>query len=253
MLTADEHALLRSHLDGCAECRAELMAFRAIAANLPVTLDTRLPSPKLRDRIETAVRASSNASAPLRGTWQNVTAPESVPTAVPTAVPTMVRMPGANDAPAPKRRSLPNRNRYVWATAALVLLALLAGALAGRMLLADDGEDAAQGETIALQMNPPIPNATGELKYMPVAGVFKLTMHNMPAAPHDHVYQVWMIEDDVPVPVGMVDQTSGEFAVAAERSEYDMLAITVEPAPLGSQTPTTPPIITAPLENSTDS
>jgi hypothetical protein len=162
-------------------------------------------------------------------------------------------MPGTNGAPTPRRRSLLNQNRYVWATAALVLLALLAGALAGRMLFADDGEDAAQGEAIALQMNPPIPNANGELTYMPEEQVFKLTMHNMPAAPHDHVYQVWLIGAEGPEPVGMVDQSSGQFAVAADRSQYQTFAITVEPGPLGSQLPTGDPIITAPLENSTNS
>jgi len=261
-LTGDEHALLKSHVDGCAECQAELAEFRAIAATLPVTLDERVPSPELRDRIEAAVRQSlvassaSGESKAFARTWRDAALPAaqvSSRNSAPTAVPTMVRMPAGNGAPVAKRVPLLFRSRYVWATAALVMLAVLGGILAGRMLFAGDDEGGSRGEAIALQMDPPIPNATGELLYMPEAGVFKLSMENMPAAPAGQVYQVWMFDDNVPVPVGMVDQASGAFAVAAERSEYDMLAITVEPGPLGSRAPTGDPIVTAPLEESTDS
>ncbi len=266
-LTADEHALLASHLNGCDECRAELATFQAIGTALPITLDERVPSPELRDRIEAAVRSSSNASTPFLDTWQNATMPETQashpnpvtnagPTAVPppgpTAVRTLDRRPGGNVARLSRGVSPSMRSRYLWATAALVLLALLAGAVAGRMLFADDSDDAGRGEAIALQMNPPIPNTTGELTYMPEERVFKLSMHNMPAAPADHVYQVWLIDAEGPEPVGMVDQSSGQFAVAADRSQYDTLAITVEPGPLGSQKPSAPPIMTAPLQESID-
>lgn len=246
-LTADEQRLLKSHLDGCAECRAELAEFRAIADALPTTLDDRLPSPELRDRIAAAIRLSS-AATPPPDSWRAASAP--LQTAAPPAQ-TLGTHPVPS--PTPAGKVTPFRQRYVWATAALVLLAVLAGALAGRTLFADGGEDVVRGEPIALQMDPPIPNATGELVYMPEERVFKLTMHNMPAAPADHVYQVWLIDADGPEPVGMVDQASGQFAVAADRSRYETFAITVEPGPLGSQAPTSDPIITAPLDDPTGS
>jgi len=135
--------------------------------------------------------------------------------------------------------------KYLWA-AALALLSLLAGAAIGRFLMADDPDPEPAGETIAMQFSTPIPNVTGQLMYMPDQQVFKLSMENMPAAPHDHVYQVWLIDDSRSIPAGVMDRP--EFAVAADRDRYDALAITVEPAPIGSADPTTDPIMIAPLD-----
>ena len=233
-LTADEQRLLRSHLDGCAECRAELADYRVIAGALPVTLDERAPSPELRDRIRASLWVSSTepARGPEPDPWQVAASQRPVP-AMPVEPPRPTPA-----APAPVRKVSPFRNRYVCATAALVLLAVLAGTLASRMIFADDSEEA-PGEAIALRMDPPIPNATGELMYMPDEQVFKLTMHNMPPPPANHVYQVWLIDAEGPEPMGMVHPASGQVAVAADRSQYDMFAITVEPGPLGSLAPTT--------------
>jgi len=236
-LTAEEQRLLKPHLDGCAECRADLLDFREIASALAMTLDERVPSPELRDRIEASIRQSSSAPSSPADTWLpqgQGAAPIQEPA---FATPVQTPLPSA-------RKPTPLRARYVWATAALVLLAVVAGTLAGRLIFADDSPENA-GEAIALQIEPPIPNASGELTYLPDERVFKLTMHNMPVAPVDHVYQVWLIDTNGPIPVGMVDQASGQFAVAADRSRYDTFAITVEPGPLGSLAPTTDPIITA--------
>jgi len=239
-LTADEQRLLKPHLDGCAECQAELRDFRQIASALAVTLDEREPSLELRDRIEASIRQTSGMSAPEPNSWPPRGHIGIPPQESAFAPPVQAPLP-------PARKPTPLRTRYVWATAAIVLLAVVAGTLAGRLIFADDSPEDA-GESIALQIEPPIPNASGELTYLPDERVFMLTMHNMPAAPADHVYQVWLIDASGPVPVGMVDQASGQFAVAADRSRYDTFAITVEPGPLGSQAPTTTPIITAPLE-----
>lgn len=229
-LTDEERTILRGHLDTCPECRRELSDFQFIAAALPITLDELEPAPQLRNRILAIVQHEHRVSQPTA-------APEPRPIQ-PTPQPVQRQE--------PTRAPTPIRPRYLWATAALVLLSLLAGAAIGRFLLAEEPEP--EGETIAMRFSTPIPNVQGELTYLPDQRLFKLSMENMPPAPADHVYQVWLIDDSGPIPAGVMDNPDGEFAVAADRSRYDALAITVEPAPLGSTEPTTEPIMVAPLD-----
>ncbi len=229
-LTDEEHAILREHLDTCEECQNELRDFQFIASALPITLDEREPGPQLRNRILAVVQHEHRVAQPPQ-----VPEPRVIP-----PVPQPAPQPGPRRAPTPIRRG------YLLATAALVLLSLLAGAALGRFLLADEAEP--EGEAIAMEFSTPIPNVEGELRYMPEERVFKLSMENMPPAPADHVYQVWLIDESGPIPAGVMDNPDGEFAVAADRERFDALVITVEPAPLGSADPTTQPIMVAPLD-----
>lgn len=245
-LTDDEWASLRGHLDGCAECRAELSDFQFIAAALPLTLDELQPEPQLRNRILAMVQHEHRSTEPPTATAPPVTRgmPDDMPEShevqgAPEPMPRLEPRRAPAAAPTPIRRG------HLWATAALVLLSLLAGAAVGRFLLADAPDPEPDGETIAMQFSTPIPNVQGELTYLPDQRLFRLTMQNMPEAPPNHVYQVWLIDDARAIPAGVMNQP--EFVVAADREQYDALAVTVEPAPLGSTDPTTPPIITAPF------
>lgn len=235
-LTGEEWASLRGHLDTCTECRAELADFQVIAGALPVTLDEREPSPRLRNRILVLVQQEHRPSDP------NMAMDPSPEAAAPPAETSLAPLPSRSGpvlAPRPLRRS------YLLIAAALALLSLLAGAALGRYLLADEaGPD---GESIALRFPTPIPNVEAELTYLPDERVFMLEMENMPAAPAGQVYQVWLIDNSGPVPAGVMDNPDGEFALAANRDRYSELRITVEPAPLGSPGPTTDPILVAPF------
>ncbi|MDQ3540818.1 MAG: anti-sigma factor [Chloroflexota bacterium] len=245
-LTDDEWASLRGHLDGCAECRAELSDFQFIAAALPLTLDELQPEPQLRNRILAMVQHEHRSTEPPTATAPPVMRgmPDDMPESheVQGAPPPMSRL---EPRPAPAAAPTPIRRGHLWATAALVLLSLLAGAAVGRFMLADEPDPEPDDETIAMQFSTPIPNVQGDLMYMPEEQIFKLSMENMPAAPAEHVYQVWLIGESGPVSCGVMD--SSEFAVAADRAQYNALAITVEPAPLGSPRPTSDPIMTAPF------
>ncbi len=62
------------------------------------------------------------------------------------------------------------------------------------------------------------------------------------------VYEVWLIgEDGVPAPSGVFDQPTDQHAVVADRDQYDTLAITAEPGPLGTDAPTGEIVATASL------
>lgn len=242
-LTEEEGILLREHLDICPECRRELSELQVIASALPLTLDEIPPSPRLRNRILAVVQHEHRTAEPATITPTPVA--ERTPADVPDPDPVQAAALPAQR-PVAMGRPTSIRSRYLWATAALVLLSLLAGAAIGRFLLAGDSSSDVEGESIAMRFSTPIPNVEGELMYLPDQQVFRLTMENMPAAPHDHVYQVWLIDDSRSIPAGVMDRP--EFAVAADRAQYDALAITVEPAPIGSADPTTDPIMIAPLD-----
>lgn len=244
-LTEEEGILLREHLARCAECQRELNDFQFIAAALPLTLDELQPAPQLRNRILAIVQHEHRSSDPATSTSPPVTG--STPPAVPEP-PDVESTPQPVQRPVSIRTPAPIRPGYLWATAALVLVSVLAGAAVGRFMFADEPDDEPQGEAIAMQFSTPIPNVRGELMYMPDQRLFMLSMENMPAAPADHVYQVWLIDESGPIPAGVMDNSDGEFAVAADRTQYQALAITVEPAPLGSAGPTTKPIMVAPLD-----
>lgn len=272
ILTQEEHAELMAHLQTCAECREELAEMRDVVGALPLSLDEASPSPALRDRIQMLVEqeASAQVNADAAG-WGNAPRDEPAP-------------PGAGDAqddglppqpePAPARASRRRRlelpadtNDFVplpvdmvrqqdrrppaalWGVAALlvVAVAVIAGALLGRAFLADNGGKTDEGEQIALQFTTPVPDVSAQLTYFADRKLLVLKTEHMPPPPADHVYQIWLIGGAGPVPVGTMQD--GGYATVADISRYQTFAITVEPGPLGSDQPTTEPIVVAPLDN----
>ncbi len=70
----------------------------------------------------------------------------------------------------------------------------------------------------------------------------------MPPVPEDKIYQVWVIENDVPKPSGVFESSDGSVAAVVEHSldNADAVAVTVEPEG-GSPQPTTDPMLAAEL------
>ena len=71
-----------------------------------------------------------------------------------------------------------------------------------------------------------------------------IVVEDMPPLPDDRTGQVWVVNDDVPEPSGLLD-SSGNMAATAITTplgEADAIAITVEPAG-GSDEPTTDPVL----------
>lgn len=71
-----------------------------------------------------------------------------------------------------------------------------------------------------------------------------LVVEDMPSMPDDRTGQVWVINDDVPEPSGLLDP-SGNMAATAITEPLggaDAIAVTVEPAG-GSEEPTTDPVL----------
>jgi anti-sigma-K factor RskA len=230
-LTAEEEAELQAYLKTSETARAELAELRALAGDLTLLADEMDPPPDLRNRIEQAVLADVTWGADVQGRPRG---DEPKP---------------LDFEPKPSRKPIPLWRNYIWAAAAALLIAVLAGAVLDRVFFQDDDDPVDNRQTIAfdLSLATPAPGLTAELTYDPDQHLFVLETENMPPAPADHVYQVWLIDTEGPKNAGTM--AGSRFAVAADRSDYQALAITVEPAPLGSEGPTTEPFFVAPLDS----
>jgi anti-sigma-K factor RskA len=103
-------------------------------------------------------------------------------------------------------------------------------------------------ETIALAPTDAAPGASGEVRYDPAAQLFLLDVRGLPPLEPDQVYEVWLIGGEgAPVPAGTFDQSTDQHAIIADRGQFDTLAITAEPGPLGTAAPTGEIVATATL------
>lgn len=237
---AEEAATVRTHLATCAECQAEMASLWAMVDVLRETVEPRDPPPALRDRIATAIVAEAAAPPP---------APPAR-----SAVPSLAPAPSLSPAPPWPEPIRPPVSFWAratpWAAAAAILLLLSAGLLVWNLRLREQVQlvTAPVAETIALAPTDAAPGAGGEVTYLPQDALFILDVRDLPPLAPDQVYEVWLIgEDGVPAPVGVFDQPTDQHAIVADRAQYDTLAITAEPGPLGTAAPTGEIVATASL------
>lgn len=229
-LPADDQAWMETHIASCPECKEELAPLIAALQALPFAA----PEPDIQMSDDVWDRIAHSVQKP------DATVADD--TFVPLESSTVWNLP-------PERpRTLHVLPRQWLTVAALMLISLIAGTLLGQ-LLPRFGEDEVQTQQIAIQFTDPNITATGELRYIPDEQVFVLTVNGMPAAPEGHVYQAWLIQGDTPVSAGVMKGQQNEIASVGNRSQFDTFAITVEPGPLGNETPTSEPILVAPLHD----
>lgn len=225
----DERQRVAAHLATCAECRAELGALRIAVDALPLSLDALTPPPALRDRLQAAIESSASGDPGV-------------------ATPAAASRHG-DQPPAPIVTTItPWRQRVApWAAAAAVLLAVSLGMLAWNLQLRDELDRRETVQTIALQPDQAGAGADARMSYMAESGVGVVTLENAPPLDPGEVYQLWLFEGDTPQPFGVFDPATARCAVAADPKQYQMLAITAEPGPVGMPQPTSNPIFVAPI------
>ena len=228
---AEEAAIVRRHLVTCAECQAEIAGLWAAVDSLPDTIEPIDPPPALRDRIAAAIREETALVLPVAA----ATAPQTIMQVERVSRP--IRKPASFWS-----RATP------WAAAAAILLLLSAGLLVWNLQLREQIVNAPAAETIALAPTEAAPGASGEVTFVADEDLFLVDVRDLPPLASGQVYEVWLIgEDGVPVPCGVFDQPTDQHAMIGDGGQYETLAITVEPGPLGTEAPTGEIVVTAPL------
>ncbi len=211
-LSAEEAAAFRTHLEACASCCQEVRELRAAAARMGES-EAQVPPDSLRGRVLEAADRTPQ-------------------------LPPAVRPIGS----APSRRWRP---RLLAAAAAVVLVA---GAVFGIGQLQGDGGDRLAAGVEQVFQAPDAHSVEVETSHGPLRvatsqseGEMAVDTSSLVPLDRDHVYQVWTVVDDEPIPVVVLEQPDAGAHMGMPRPGTEV-AITVEPAG-GSTRPTTEPII----------
>lgn len=230
-LDDQERELFEQHLAGCSACQAEIASLREAASLLPETAYAA-PPPALRDRVLSEI-GKVRPLPPL------------------PAQETVVRDIGS---------ARPRRFPVRLAAAAAVLAVLGVGAAVTEPWednttpqenpgLAEQVLDASDAERVSLQVG----EAEATLVRSVSLGRAVIVTDNMPPAPEGKVYELWLqAPTGVMRPAGLMPEGSDN-TVLLEGDATDAVGagITVEPAPDGSQVPTTEPVALFDLEQAT--
>jgi hypothetical protein len=220
-LPEDEAEALRSHLEGCAECRAEAESLRVAVDALPASAPPMSPPPELKGRLMAVVEREASL---LKAAG-----------------------PEADRVKEPRRRRLPALSgltlRPALATGLVLLLLVVGGgaALLGRTAFDQDAR------TVVARVNPELKGSRASLE---VDGDrARIVGNKLPPPPAGRVYQVWLDRGGkAPEPTSALFSTrsDGSASVDVPGSIDGVRAVMVTDEPSGgSSKPTGRLILTA--------
>lgn len=144
-----------------------------------------------------------------------------------------------------------NQSMVSWKLAALLaVLALAGGVLLGRVAFVS--WDRPTPSIVEIEVLDDDLEVSGNVEYLDDQQIYILEIYTMPPPEEGQVFQVWVQNGDVVVRAGVLDPESRSFAFAAHNERYDTMFITTEPAPYGSEQPTTDQLITVDLTELVD-
>jgi len=213
-LDEEEAAEVSAHLKGCAECRAELRAYREVSAQLALAAPDAAPPARVKRRLMRRVERARPA-------------------------------PAAPPHPAPWRSlgDLLRRSAPAWGLAGLVLIVALA---AGNVWLWRESRARAHrvGDMLAVAMLPTraAPGADGTLVISADGEYGSLVVDGLPPLDAAHQYQVWLARDGERRSGGVFSVNAHGYGVIEILApepliRYTSFDITLEPAG-GSEAPT---------------
>lgn len=252
-LDGDEATTFATHLPACSACQEEVASLSAVTAHLGLAAPETTPPAALRDRLLDAARSAPTGAV-------EPTAPRAISG-------DSARLGRAAGEAARPQVLTPNwrRGASAYALAAVLLLGISLGLLGWNFLLQRQAREAivardqAQADLIATRGQLDQARAqlaswnlvpargqtgTGTLLYLPQQQQAIVVVNGLPPLPPGQVYQIWLIQNGTPSGVGLLQTPTGEAALRVDLSQYQMVAITIEPGPTGSPAPTTPPILT---------
>ena len=222
-LDPEEAAAVQAHVEGCASCRETVARLQRAVGAMPLAVDDVAPPARLRERILAAAAASSGSTvAPRRAR------PKPTPGAPRNVL-------------APLFQRLP-----VYAAAAAVIVALVAGVVAGD-LVSRSGQTTppAQVARFTLSGHQSLAGAKATVIDLKNDGLALVDFSGLPAVAQGRVYEVWLITSGGradPAAV-FVPDSNGSKVVLVNRAlaGYALMAITDEAGPDGTQAPTQQP------------
>lgn len=239
-LEPEEAQILEAHLPTCPECREAVAEMRGVVSLLPYTVPLIEPPADLKARLLERIRGDQGEGS----------------------------APGVAPARAVERPTPAKSRMFSWlsgkafplafATAALLLLiGMGAMLLQQRNQISELQAQVEQRETLeALLASPdtvaqPIRQDEVQAKmYMsPDSNVAYLAVNGLPRLPQDRDYQVWLLQGEQPVSVGVFHPNgAGKWLLHSDEPmrSYSWVGITQEPRG-GSSKPTTDPVLGAEL------
>lgn len=255
---AEETALVERLLKVCPEAAAELESYASLAQAMHYTAPRVQPPASLHDKLMAAAAASAKPAARAE--------PPASPAVTSVSIPA-ISTPARAEAPRPR---LLNLNRYLAGAAAVAAALLIISNLYWVNQVSSLQQQ--QRDTVALMRSQQdalaslgtgssdrvqlVSTSEGQAETVLATMLWSgqtstalLISENLPALSADRTYQLWGIQGETPVSVGVfqVDaQGVGVLVFNAEQpvTDYDLVAITDEPAG-GSEQPTTTPLAAA--------
>ena len=221
---ADEADAIRTHIEGCASCREATSRFGRAAGMLPLDVEEVEPPARLRERILASAAASrGTAVAPVRPPARAKQRPPS---------------------PKPLIQSRPRGWVPGYAAAALVVLALAVGLVAGD-LVGREAPSAPVAVRSTLVGHDSLTGAKANVIDLTSEGVALVDFSNLPQLDAGKVYEVWLITAGGRAdPAGVfVPDANGSKVVLVAKSlaGYTVMAVTMEAGPDGTLAPTQQP------------
>lgn len=222
-LDGAEEEALRAHVEACATCRDVAARLRRVVGALSLAAEEVSPPSRLRARV-LAAAAASGARDP------DVSRPPSV-----------ARTPLPRPAvPAAFARRIPT-----YALAAVAVVALLLGVLVGQVALRGPAPSTAQVTRFTLAGHQRMAGAQATVVDLRSDGIALVDFRGLPALGPGRVYEVWLVPakgDPVPAAVFVPDANGARVVVVDHAlAGYSVMAVTEEPGPDGSGSPTQQP------------
>jgi anti-sigma-K factor RskA len=224
-LDDDEREVFEAHLDTCEPCAREVQELRATAAQLSAA-NHEIPPARLRERI----------------LLEAARTPQESPD------------PGVHPARPEDRGPLP-RWAYRLAAAAVAVLVVAVAGLGYVVIDLNDRLDETQAASDRIAEVLAAPDASivtseadgvsGRVVVSADRGEAVIVTSGLQPAPSEHVYQLWLIDDDGATSAGLFDTDADGRAVevlAGDLAEVAAIGVTLEPAG-GSPQPTADPVL----------
>jgi anti-sigma-K factor RskA len=211
-VTLAERETIEEHILACPDCERAVSELQPVANLLPVSVPAVSPSPLVKEYILANVQADAlSYRRPQQAQQQQRRG----------------------------RTQWRQWSRQLVAVAAVLVFALIASLAAWNISLQQQIAGLHTTPTsisYALKGTSSIPDASGQLVYLPKLNVTVLTVHGLPQTNGSHVYQGWLLRCKQPTSVGLLTEQNGVAtgSFPGDVKGYDAAAVSLEPGPAAS-------------------